>query len=90
MSSFKPEVHEYVEEFIFEYLRSFTYSREIEVRYRSLTLQVKSASTYELRKIANKCGNYILENISTLDELVNLENDDLILEALTQALEHDD
>ena len=90
MSSFKPEVHKYVEQIIFEYLRSFTYSKEIEDRYRSLTSQVKSASTNELHNIARKCGSYILENMSTLDELVNLENDDLILEALTQALEHDD
>lgn len=90
MSSFKPEVQEYVEEIVFEYLYSITDSKEMEDRYRILTAHIKSASTTELRRIAKRFSKHILDNAASLAELSNLSDDDLIAETLTKAIENDD
>ena len=80
----------FVENAIFEYLRSIPTSREQEDRYRGLSATVKSASTTELRKIAKRCTSNILANTNSLNALAHLEDDDLICKALEQAINDDD
>lgn len=76
----------FVENAIFEYLRSIPTSKEQEDRYRGLNSTVKSASTAELRKIAKRCTQNILANTDSLNALSHLDDDDLICEALEQAI----
>lgn len=89
MSGYPQEVRIFVEEIIFNFLDALRGSQQYESGYAELSRTAKGATTKELRELAKRASESILENVDNIDALSDLPDDVLVRDALMGALQKD-
>lgn len=86
---YPPEVRQFVEEMIFDYLDSVRKSQQVEDQYQALPRSIKQGTTKQIREMARRAAGYVLTNVDSIEALGTIDSDSVVRNALVRALSDD-